>query len=250
MTRDQDTVFDGAPGDALAREVYGTTKGDVRLHVLWEDLLAEVPRLREGGLRVIDAGAGMGQIARRLAELGHDVTVCDPSQEMLEKARVAMPEARSVRFVQATVQELGARVEGTFDLVLCHAVLEWLAQPKEAVGALVPLLAPEGYLSLMFYNRNAALLKRVLRGEFAEALSAAPGESPVALDPGEVRSWLIDAGLRVQSKAGIRIFHDHLPEELRTGERLQELLGVEAAYRTREPFASLGQHVHYVCRRV
>ena len=45
------------------------------------------------------------------------------------------------------------------------------------------------------------------------------------------------------------MFHDHLPSSVRD-ENLEDLLSVEKELRTREPFASLGQHIHLVCERV
>lgn len=53
----------------------------------------------------------------------------------------------------------------------------------------------------------------------------------------------------MRSKAGIRVLHDHVPEELRRPERIEELLAAEKRLRGREPFASLGQHTHLVCER-
>ena len=64
-----------------------------------------------------------------------------------------------------------------------------------------------------------------------------------------VRGWLDELGLRARSKAGIRIFHDHLPDAARDRERLDDLLEIEGALRRHEPFASLGQHIHLVCER-
>ncbi len=58
-----------------------------------------------------------------------------------------------------------------------------------------------------------------------------------------------ELGLRVRSKAGIRILHDHVPEDLRRPERIGELLEAEKRLRSQEPFASLGQHTHLVCER-
>ncbi len=254
MSDRTDIIFDRI-ADTFAQEIYGTTKGDVRLHVLWHDMCTEIPVLSDGGLRVIDIGAGMGQIARRVAELSHEVTLCDPSHDMLEKARASIKEAGltdAVQFVQAKAQELRERVIGQFDVVICHAILEWLAEPKETISDILPLLRPDGYLSLMFYNRNAAILKRILRGDFLGAFeknsNSADSQSPIPLDPDEVQSWLVKSGLRVLSRAGIRIFHDHLPEPLRKSGKLEELVWAEIEFRKQEPFASLGQHIHFVCR--
>lgn len=42
-----------------------------------------------------------------------------------------------------------------FDLILCHAVLEWLDDPKSAVRDLARLVKPGCRMSLMFFNRFA-----------------------------------------------------------------------------------------------
>lgn len=247
----RDTVFDSAAGEAFARDVYGSTKGAVRLHVLWQDLLTEIPPLnKRRKLRVIDAGGGMGQIAARIAALGHDVTLCEPSPAMLRKAHATMRKAGvdGVRFVQTALQDVRNEVDGQFDVVLCHAVLEWLAEPRKALRPLVSLMKRDGYLSLLFYNRNAALLKRALAGDFRLDDRRAPNE-PQPLDPDEVRSWAGRAGLCIVSTSGIRIFHDHLSQPIRRGKKLRQLIELETAYRKREPFASIAQHVHLVCRR-
>ena len=88
----KDTVFDENASEAFLREIYSTTKGTVRLHVLWQDLLAEIRGLEAERLRVIDIGGGGGQLASKVAELGHEVTICDPSEEMLDKARASLEE--------------------------------------------------------------------------------------------------------------------------------------------------------------
>ena len=243
-----DADFDDL-GDAFEADVYGTSKGRVRLEVLWEDLLEAVPEIADGKLSVLDAGGGSGRLAVRLARAGNRVLLCDPSERMLSMARERVEEegvADRITLVQSDVAGLADAVSERFDLVCCHAVLEWLADPRAAIGPLAERREPEGRLSLMFYNRNAAVLKRVLRGDFDCDVPA--GEGPTPLDPEEVAGWLEAAGLRVLSKAGVRIFHDHMPPDV-VEAGIERLLEVEKAYRRREPFASLGQHVHLVCGR-
>src|SRR5438093_6565955 len=57
----------------------------VRTAVVWEVLRGTLDRLAPDGtaLRVLDAGGGTGGFAVPLAELGHDVTVVDPSPDSL-----------------------------------------------------------------------------------------------------------------------------------------------------------------------
>ena len=255
----QDTCFDGM-ASTFEEEIYGAAKGHVRLEVLWADLVTEIPEIARGGLSCLDAGGGAGQMALRLAQSDNRVLLCDPSREMLDRADKTIRQAGllgTVSLVHAPIQQLHRHVRDRFDVVLCHAVLEWLADPKSTLGDLVSYLKPAGRLSLMFYNRDAALQRRIFRGEYAEARrELEEGCGPrgwrngcVPLAEATVRDWLAELGLEVQSKAGIRIFHDYLPEALRGPERLNELLEVEKAFRKREPFASLGHHLHLVCEK-
>jgi hypothetical protein len=43
------------------------------------------------------------------------------------------------------------------------------------------------------------------------------------------------------------VFHDHLPKDKLRGDEIKKLLDVEQALRHQEPFASLAQHMHFVC---
>lgn len=106
----------------------------------------------------------------RLATLGNDVVLCDASEEMLTLARKAIQDAdlsNRITTLHCAVQNLTVDAVGRFDLVVCHAVLEWLADPASALRQLALLLAVHGSVSLMFYNRKATLLKRILRGEIS-----------------------------------------------------------------------------------
>ena len=70
----QDRNFDDISGK-FAQNMYGTTKGRIREAVVWQELeniLANYPSHKP--LNILDAGGGQGQIACRLAKLGHNVT--------------------------------------------------------------------------------------------------------------------------------------------------------------------------------
>ena len=214
--------------------------------------MTEIPLISHGGLSVLDAGGGSGHMTLRMASQGDSVVLCDPSREMLTRAEESAHEANLSELITirySAIQDL--EWTGNFEVITCHAVLEWLADPETSLRRLVQFLREDGSLSLMFYNQNAAVLKRIFRGEFA-GISLAPegkkqnnGCTPLAEET--VRAWLEGFGLKIVSKSGIRMFHDHLPDVARSRERLDDLLKVEKELRKREPFASLGQHIHLVC---
>jgi len=253
-----DRTFDGI-ADEFERWVYGTSRGAIRFQVIWTDLLTEVPDLGRGQLRVLDAGGGAGHLAVKLAALGNRVVLCDPSAEMLAKAEALATRegvAERLSIVRAGAQDISSEEYGTFDLITCHAVLEWVAEPKKVLEHLTELLNPGGRLSLMYYNEHAALFSTMLSGRVRQVLQdvqhgrstrawSAPGWTLLSSDG--VHEWLRGSGMTVTSKAGVRMFHDYLPESARRDDSLEALHEIEVALRKKEPFASLAQHIHLVC---
>ena len=71
-TPKQDRHFSGGMAEKFARNIYGIAKGRLRLKILRERMLAELP-LDKKGLKVLDAGGGLGQISCWLARKGHEV---------------------------------------------------------------------------------------------------------------------------------------------------------------------------------
>ena len=255
-----DVGFDGI-ADEFESGIYGSSKGAVRLAVLWSVLNDDVPALADRPMRILDAGGGSGHMAVRLAGLGHSVVLCDVSEDMLAKAATRAAEAGvtgAIDIRHLSIQGYANVAGEKFDLVMCHAVLEWLEDPQSAVRDLARLVKQGGQLSVMFYNRFASLLKRTLAGDFEAALGdyqTGPvrrgwGEGATALDNQVVVSWLEDQGLEVNARAGIRIFHDHVVDKLRGPQRLTQLIKLEKAVCRSEPFKSLGQHTHLTCRKV
>ncbi|MBY0419345.1 MAG: methyltransferase domain-containing protein, partial [Pararheinheimera sp.] len=79
--KQQDRNFDGIAGK-FQKNIYQTTKGRLRQAVLLRDF-AECTDLATPS-RILDVGAGQGQLALALAQQGHQVTLTDLSQDMLD----------------------------------------------------------------------------------------------------------------------------------------------------------------------
>ena len=85
----EDRNFDDLT-EKFSSKVYGGLKGDIRLAVIWRDLLAVMPSISGSKpIRVLDVGGGLGQMSVRLAELGHCVTYNDLSSNMTATAKRA-----------------------------------------------------------------------------------------------------------------------------------------------------------------
>ena len=235
----------------FAEKIYGGAKGAIRLAVLQADLAEALP---DKPLRVLDVGAGLGHMSLWLAERGHDVTLAEPAGPMLEGARARFAEAeQTATFIQAPWQDLLGQLDQRYDLVVCHAVLEWLAEPASILPVLHQLTAPDGMLSLAFYNKNALVYRNLLKGhfrklrkaEFAGEKQSLTPQQP--LDPEEMATQLAELW-QVESQSGIRVFHDYMPHEFQAKAELIDLLEMELAYRRHPAFAGLGRYLHWICR--
>ncbi|WP_263265011.1 methyltransferase domain-containing protein [Pseudomonas sp. RIT-PI-S] len=235
----------------FAEKIYGGAKGAIRLAVLQADLLEALPARP---LRVLDVGAGLGHMGAWLAAQGHRVTLAEPAAPMLAAARERFLEAGlEGTFIQASWQELAEQPGEPYDLVLCHAVLEWLADPTAIFPALARWVAPEGWLSLAFYNRDALVYRNLLKGHFrklrennlaGEKQSLTP---QMPLDPRELEAQLADAW-RVECRSGVRVFHDYMPAEFQAKASSTDLVSMELEYRRHPAFAGLGRYLHWICR--
>ena len=244
--------------ERFQRKVYGGLKGDIRLAVLWRDLETQLPQIHGGAsLRVLDVGAGFGQLAIRLAKLGHQVTVNDISSEMLAVAKSSAEEsgvADKISWHHCPFQELPRRVEEPFDLVLCHAVVEWLEDPEPLVVQLKNFLAATGLISFTYYNRHSLEYRNLIRGNFNLLKRDSFASDPGSLTPGnpllleQVQLWLDNAGLSIQAASGIRVFHDYVTTS-RGGHGVPEsVIEMELMYSQKEPFLWLGRYIHLVLK--
>ncbi len=142
----QDRNFDDL-ADKFSQNIYGTTKGRVRQAIVWDELEALLPSLTSSSpsLNVLDAGGGIGQISSGLAARGHQILLCDLSGEMLRRAQEnadALGVSHNMQFKQISAQQVGEHLDKPVDLVLFHAVLEWVAEPETVLKALFDTLRP------------------------------------------------------------------------------------------------------------
>lgn len=256
-----DRIFDGL-AQRFQRKIYSNhdPRGLIRLHIVQQDLQQQ--HFLSRPLSILDAGGGMGQMTHWLAEQGHSVTMIEPSQEMLQVAQQFLEASTThtnldVSLQQSTIQEFVAENDRQYDFIVCHAVLEWLAEPQETLVQLLTLLKPGGHLSLMFFNQHSKVMRHLLGGDLRTVLDnriASDGHSGLApispLIPAEVAEWLPDMGLELLSWSGVRCFYDYSHPEVRKKMVLADVLELEHRYSQQEPWRSIARYQHMICRRL
>lgn len=142
----------------------------------FEDLARQI-RVRPG-IRALDLGCGTGELTRRLADMlpESDVLGIDSSPQMLAKAEAqARP---GLRF------ELGdlLDVQGEWDLVFSHAVIQWVDGHEALVPRLLALVRPGGQLAIQQPNNVTHAAHRMI----TEVAGEAPFREALG---GWTRSW-------------------------------------------------------------
>jgi SAM-dependent methyltransferase len=234
--------------------------------VVW-DVLLETLATRAADtdlLTVLDLGGGTGGFAVPLAELGHSVTVVDPSPDSLaalERRAAETSTAHLVRGVQGdatdVVELLGA---ASVDLVLCHSVLEVVDDPVQALTEVAAVLRPGGAISLLVANRVAAVVARVAAGRLRQARrvladphgSAGEGDSLARrFTLLELHDLLRQAGLEVRSSHGVRIFADAAPTALLDGDArvVADLVALERVAAEDPAYIAVATQLHVLAER-
>lgn len=258
MTKPPSSPSPASSFDPLAgrfgRNIYQTDKGRIRLALLQESLA----ELQQGpALSILDAGGGQGHMSRWFAAAGHRVLLCDLSATLLDEAGQLNEAAgleQQIELVEAPLEQYCQQTGPVYDLVLCHAVLEWFAQPHTLLAHLRRCLKPGSWLSLMFYNRHSLVLRNALRGNLRKVKRGDWQRDPGSLtpqypqDPEQVYAELQQLGFSIQDCQGVRCFYDYLPQPVRESYSLDDLLELERDHSRQQPYIHMARYIHVLAR--
>ncbi|MDE1263161.1 tRNA uridine 5-oxyacetic acid(34) methyltransferase CmoM [Vibrio aestuarianus] len=240
----------------FAKNIYGSDKGEIRQVIVWEDieqLLAKFDTNPQP-LHILDAGGGLAQMSQKLAKLGHQITLCDLSSEMLLLAEQDIAKnglLEQYRLIHSPVQSIQEHLTASVDMVMFHAVMEWLAEPQAALQNLLEQVRPGGMASVMFYNHHGLVYKNVVCGNIPHVLDGMPHrkrfklQPQKGLKPEDVYQWIEDAGFEICGKSGIRSFSDYIGNVASMGDyQYEDVLALEKQLCRQEPYLSLGRYIH------
>lgn len=238
--------------DRFQKNIYATRKGQIRMALVRRALM---PWCQQStALRVLDAAGGLGQMTALFARHGHRVTYNDLSPEMLAVAQQQDALAhveRTVEWCQGPFQEIA----DTYDLVLGHAVLEWLVEPQAGLDRLCDQVAPGGVLSLLFFNAESIVFKNLLKGNLRKVSSLhyagdRKGLTPISpLVVDEVEAWLSARNMVVEERYGVRCFTDFMWPMFKDKPRLEDQIELEWSLGQRAEYRPFARYLHYLVRK-
>ena len=212
-------------------------------------------------LRVLDVGGGSGMFAVPLAQLGHQVTVVDPSADALatlHRRAATVGAGDRVRGVQGDGDRMLTALPAgdLFDLVLCHFVLEVVDDPASTLQQIAGVLRPGGQLSTASANRAGAVLARAVGGHPVEARALLAGEDPAPgrggparrrFSPEELLALIAGAGLEPGQWRGVSVVSDLLGAS--SGADPDALRALELSLASTSPYRDVATGLHVLATR-
>jgi S-adenosylmethionine-dependent methyltransferase len=240
-----------------------TPEGRLRVDLAFANLQEFLPQATRS-LRALDLGCGTGAIGVRLARLGLHVTLLDPSLPMLDFAERAAREAgvtERIALEHGDASQLATLFPAaSFDLILCHNVLEFVEDPCAVLRTAARALRDSsGMISILVRNRPGELLKAaILNGDLAAAernLTAEWGDE--SLYEGRVRlftavslqAMLLESSLVVTAERGVRVLSDYLPSTVSRTVEYERIFELERELGRRAEFAAVARYTHCLAHR-
>jgi len=240
-----------------------TPEGRLRVDLAFANL-QEFLQQATRSLRALDLGCGTGAIGVRLARLGLHVTLLDPSLPMLDFAERAAREAgvtERIALEHGDASQLATLFPAaSFDLILCHNVLEFVEDPCAVLRTAARALRDSsGMISILVRNRPGEVLKAaILNGDLAAAernLTAEWGDE--SLYEGRVRlftavslqAMLLESSLVVTAERGVRVLSDYLPSTVSRTDEYERIFELERELGRRAEFAAVARYTHCLAHR-
>ena len=236
-----------------------TPPGRLRSELSWENLRRFLPLTPSKG-RALDLGGGTGFASVQLARMGFQVVMLDSSEEMIGTARQqaeASSTATRISFHRAEADRLPELFEaGSFDVVICHNLLEYVEDPIPIVHHVAHVLREDGVLSLLVRNRAGEVLRAAIKsGDWKLAAANLSAETvtdslfgqPVRVfSLNDVRAMLAGAGLTAAAEHGVRVFSDYVDLSGLASETYRQLFELELTLGAQPEFAAIARYIQVV----
>lgn len=203
------------------------------------------------GKRVLDFGSGFGLVANHLAK-ENQVLAVEPNQEMV----TLRAQEHSYQQLVGSLDQLASLEDASFDVILCHNVLEYVEDRKLVLEEFTRLLKPDGLLSIAKHNEVGRVLQTVVfENNTQKALDLLAGQDLETHSMGLAQAYDLDRAvedlaLEVQDYQGIRVFYGLQDNRFKGQEGWREsMLMMELAVCQESPYREMAFFQHYRLKR-
>jgi S-adenosylmethionine-dependent methyltransferase len=184
---------------------------------------------------------------------------------MLDIAKQAAQEAgvkEKITLREADASQVASLFRArSFDIVLCHNLLEYVGDPEAVLRrAACSLRDSSSILSILVRNQAGEVFKSaILAGDLAAAennLSAEWGHESLyggkvrLFTPAGLQAMLTEASLTTVGERGVRVLSDYLPPQVSRSADYERIFELERKLGSRPDYAAVSRYTHYLARRV
>lgn len=181
------------------------------MHKPWVKLFYNVIEMQLSDimdLKVLDFGSGFGILSNSLAK-NNEVIAIEPNVEMVKNR---LQDNKYVQIIGG-LDQLRKIESNSFDVIICHNVLEYVSERIEVVNEFYRILRDDGFLSIVKHNRNGRIMQKIVfENNIDEALSILNGGYSLAryfgkinyYDNLDILKWQV--GFTINKIYGVRTF--------------------------------------------
>lgn len=154
----------------------------------WECLMKKMVWKQLGdvrGKKILDFGSGIGVTANYLARY-NDVTAIEPDEESVS---MRWSDNQYAQIIGST-DELRKFSDETFDMIICHNVMEYAEDRADIFNEFARILKKDGRISVVKHNRAGRVMQMVvLLNDFEHAHSLLDGNDGMTSKFGAIRYY-------------------------------------------------------------
>lgn len=204
--------------------------------------------------KILDFGSGFGVTANHLAK-GNVVTAVEPNSELLEH-RIC---DNHYEQIIGSIDKLKEMEDGSFDVILCHNVLEYVEHRAELIAEFHRLLKKDGILSIVKHNKNGKIMhKAVFENNIDEAMALLNGEKATSQNFGTIDEYEIEdlqncltERFVLDKVYGIRTFYGIQPNSFKCEPDWEEkMFLLECAVENDAAYANVAFFQHLLLKRI
>jgi len=199
------------------------------------------------GKKILDFGSGLGIVANFLAEK-NQVTALEPNMEMI----IHRKRSNSYEQLQGSLEVLEIFKDETFDLIICHNVLEYVGETAPYLAAFSRLLKKGGQLSIVKHNHVGRILHTVIfENDVFKAQEFLLGKGYQTHSMGQAVYYELPEIIKsypfeITNFQGIRIFYGLQPNDVKSDPGWREkMLTMELAVYEESPYRDIAAFQHY-----
>ncbi len=204
--------------------------------------------------KILDFGSGFGFTSNYLAK-NNQVTAIEKNEDMIVEAI----NEYSYNQIHGDIESLTNIANSSYDIIICHLVLEFVENPKEILNKLLKLLKPNGFISIIRHNHIGRVIQAVVQDyDLLEAKKILNGEFSYSSAFGNIKYYENDSlklwadnTIEIEKCYGIRALASLHNSDIQSKENwLNDMLEIESELLENDIFIKIAYFNHLILKKL